>query len=169
MLDPGRVGTAAADLRVRIDECFAYAVDGAPDACAAADTSTQAADDTIANYSATRRIVPLHVVPRGVLGYIGARDACNAVALRLPTFAEAQRLAIPIGYASLARTSEERLRFAAWHGDTSKCSNGDAPAVANPPGGMMQNVCTVENWLAPHPTTTLCVAPGGPFDQLAAP
>jgi len=164
-LDPDREGSVAADLRT----CFANVVEGAPDACSTADKTTDATDEAIAKYVATARIVPLRVAAKGVLGYQGARDACNAVAMRLPTFAEAQRLAIPIGYASLARTTEDRLKFAAWHSETGKCSNGDAPALSSPPGGTMQNVCTAENWLNPHPTTTLCVPAGGPFDQLLAP
>ena len=113
--------------------------------------------------------MPLRISAKGLLGYIGARDACNATAMRLPTYAEAQRLAIPIGYASLARTNEDRLRVAAWHSEMAKCGGSDVPALSNPPGGTMQNVCTAEGWLTPHPTTTLCVPPGGPFDQLAAP
>ena len=103
-----------------------------------------------------------------MLGYADATDTCAREAKRLPTFAEAQRLAIPIGYAELQRTTEERLRFAAWHSDRSKCGS-DYPVFSNVPNGASGNLCTQEGWWTPHPTTTLCVPPGGPFDQLAAP
>jgi hypothetical protein len=168
--------TVAANVDALIASCWGSAVEGAPEVCATPDGQSvatlpevTAAETAIASYVATGRIVPLRFASKGVLGYLGAKDACAASAMRLPTMVEAQRLAMPIGYGAFPRTNEDRLRYAAWHATTSMCGGGTVPAFSNPPNGSPGTVCTEEGWLTPHPTLTLCVPPAGPFADLVMP
>jgi len=143
-------------LEDRIASCFAFVSEGAPDACADADATTADADAVLAS---AVHIAPLRLSPRGVLGFRAAGDACAAAGLRLPTLAEARQLAIPIGYASLQRSTDPALRFAAWHGDGTPCTTA---ALSNPPGGTLESICANDTVFRPHPTTTLCVPGDGP-------
>src|SRR5690606_18338332 len=124
-----------------ITACWTAAQEGAIEACATPDGTAsnmlpeaQAAEAEIEAYGATGRIVPLRLSAPGVLRYEAANEACAREGTRLPTLAEAQYLAIPIGFGELARTNEERLRFAAWHSDKAQC-DGMLPAFGNPPTG----------------------------------
>jgi hypothetical protein len=169
--DPER-GDVAGELQAAIASCWAATLEGAIDTCATPDIvgslpEVRAADAAIADYVASGRIVPLRVTTKGVLRHADAEAACIADGKRLPSFAEAERLAVAIGFAELPRTDEAALRFAAWHSDRSRCS-GQVPAFSNA-NGTHGNVCTSDSFLSPHPATTLCVPTAGPFDQLATP
>ncbi|MBA2544015.1 MAG: hypothetical protein H0V17_30510 [Deltaproteobacteria bacterium] len=168
--DVERAGSPAAALHDEIARCWASALEGAIDTCATPDAvdtfpQTTAAEAAIADYNATGRIVPLRFSVEGVHRFADAETACASKARRLPTFDEAQRLAVTIGFAELPRTTETRLQFAAWHANREMCGGGQLPAFANVPGGTHDNVCTSDSLLSPHPATTLCVPPGGPFEQ----
>lgn len=165
-----RVITAKSEVDARIGDCWNAAVEGALDACAVPlPPAVATVDAALADYVATGRIVPVRFAAKGVLGYGGAKDACVGSGMRLPTLVEAQRLAMPVGYLRLPRTGEDRLRYAVWHANTSKCGNGELPAFSNPPTGTSGNLCTPDNWLNPHPTLTLCVPHAGPIEPLPAP
>lgn len=167
--DPDHAGSPAAALHDEIARCWASALEGGIETCAAADTvaalpQTQAAEAALADYAANGRIVPLHFTVAGVLRFDDGSNACASKAQRLPTFDEAQRLALAIGFADLPRTSETRLAFAAWHSDRTLCGSSQATTFSNVPGGAHGNVCTSDSLLSPHPVTTLCVPAGGPFE-----
>lgn len=171
-LDPARSDTSASRLRALITSCWTAAHEGAIEACATSDGSAPsalpealAAEAEVEAYAAAGRIVPMRFSVAGVLRYEAGNDACARAGTRLPTLAEAQYLAIPIGFGELQRTNEERLRFAAWHSDKSQC-DGTFPAFGNPPTGTPGTVCTHDTWISPHRTTTLCVPAGGPFEGL---
>lgn len=173
--DPTRADSVAMNVERLISDCWSSALEGAIESCAVPGDQSlstvpavQAAESAIADYVATGRVVPLRYASLGVMRYRDAYDACALVAKRLPTFAEAQRLAIPIGFANLQRSTDTAMRFIAWHNDASMCGN-NLPGFSNSPGGIPGNVCTSESVLWPKPATTLCVPPGGPFDQIVEP
>jgi hypothetical protein len=167
--DADRAGSPAAALHDEIARCWASALEGGIDTCATPDSvealpQTVAADAALAEYTGSGRIVPLRFSVEGVLRFEDAEAACASKARRLPTFDEAQRLALAIGFGDLPRTTETRLKFAAWHSDRAKCGGGQFGTFSNVPGGAHGNVCTSDTLLSQHPVTTLCVPPGGPID-----
>jgi hypothetical protein len=171
--DPDRAGSEAAALQTQIATCWAAAQEGALDTCATPDLvgsspEARAADAAIADYLASGRIVPLRFTSKGVHRFADADAACAADNKRLPSFAEAERLAPAIGFAELARSDEARLRFAAWHADRSKCGS-EFPTFSNVPTGSAGSLCTPDSFLSPHRATTLCVPAAGVFDPLPAP
>jgi hypothetical protein len=174
--DPTIEGSVAAKLDGKISRCWSKALEGAFEACAtpsgeSANTlpEAMAAAAEIDDYIQTGRIVPLRFAAKGVLRSGEAAQACSSATKRLPTYDEAQRLAIPIGYADLPRTTEDRLKFSAWHSDRTMCASSEFPVASNIPNGANGNLCTEDRLLSQHRTMTLCVPAGGPFDQLAAP
>jgi hypothetical protein len=167
--DPEHLGSPAAALHDEISRCWASTLEGGIDTCATPDAvpelpQMKATEAALADYTASGRVVPLRFSVDGVQRFEDAEASCASKARRLPTFDEAQRLAIAIGFAELPRTTETRLAFAAWHADRSMCTGGQFGTFSNIPGGAHGNLCTPDTFLAQHPVTTLCVPPGGPFD-----
>lgn len=152
-------------------QCLASASEGALEACRAPDGTNPAllpelvaADRAIADYGRTGRIVPLAFSVKGVLRYDRGQDECARGAQRLPTLDEAKRLALPIGYATLPRSTTADLSHAAWHSGTSTCANiGGFPAFANP---NPRAICATDGILSTPTMTTLCVPSQGPFAGL---
>jgi hypothetical protein len=170
MFDVERAGSPAAALREEISRCWSSALEGAIDTCATPDAvdtlpQTRAIESALADYAATGRIVPLRFSIEGVLRFADAEAACASKARRLPTFEEAERLGVAIGFADLPRTTETRLQFAAWHANRELCTGGQFGAFSNIPGSTHGNLCTADAVLSQHPVTTLCVPPAGPFAQ----
>ncbi len=168
--DAERAGSPAAELHDEIARCWASALEGGIDTCAKPDTvdslpQTRAAEAALADYAASGRVVPLRFSSVGVMRFADAEATCASKALRLPTFDEAGRLAIAIGFADLPRTTETRLHFAAWHTNRGMCGGTDFATFSNVPGGSHGNLCTSDALLSQHPVTTLCVPPSGPFAQ----